>query len=136
MRKSFKYKREDYWHKVSKRLVDRYDVVYMEDLSIKNMVRNRQYSYGISDAAWRQFANMMVYKAEEAGKQVMFVDPRGTTQRCSQCGETVPKEIQDRWHCCLHCGFEADRDFNAALEIKRLGRSLRGEKSKREAHRL
>ena len=117
--------REDYQHKESKKLVNRYNVFYMEDLSIRNMVRDRKYSYGISDAGWGQFIGMVVYKAEEAGKRIVFVDPRGTTQRCSQCQTVVPKGIQDRWHCCPHCGFQADRDLNSALEIKRLGRSLR-----------
>ena len=117
--------RDDYQHKVSRKLINIYDVIYLEDLKIKNMVLNPQYAYGISDARWGRFANMLVYKAEEAGKQVIFVDPKGTTQRCSQCGSVVPKEIQDRWHCCPTCGFEADRDYNSALEIKRLGRSLR-----------
>jgi putative transposase len=122
-----KRQRDDFQHKTARRLVDKYDVIYMEKLVIKNMVRNKLYSKGISDVAWGQFANFVGYKAEEAGKRLIFVDPRGTTQRCSQCGTVVKKEIQDRWHCCPNCGFQADRDFNASLEIKRLGRSLRSE---------
>jgi putative transposase len=122
-----KRQRDDFQHKVSRRLVDKYDFIYLEDLKINNMVKDKIYSFAINDASWGRFANMLFYKAEEAGKQVLFVNPKGTTQRCSQCQEIVPKAIQDRWHCCPHCGFEADRDYNASLEIKRLGRSLRGD---------
>ena len=63
----------------------------------------------------------MTYKAESAGRVVKAVDPRGTSQRCSQCGRTVSKTLEVRVHNCPHCGFKTSRDLNSALEILRLG---------------
>ena len=63
---------------------------------------------------------MMAYKAEWAGKLYVPVDYNGTTQRCSQCGGLVPKDLWEREHKCPNCGFEVPRDYNSALEIKRL----------------
>ena len=121
-----KRQREDFQHKVSRYLINRYDVVYMEDLNIRNMLRNHRLAKSISDAGWGQFTSFMVYKAAEAGKQVVFVDPRGTSQRCSQCGAVVTKTLSDRWHDCPACGLSAHRDINSACDIKRIGRGLRG----------
>jgi len=60
---------------------------------------------------------MLDYKAESAGRRLVKVDARGTTQLCSRCGNIVPKELGDRIHDCPHCGFVADRDYNAAYGI-------------------
>ena len=67
---------------------------------------------------------MLAYKAENAGRLLVKVNPAGTTQRCSDCGTTVPKELKDRWHDCPTCGLSVGRDCNAAREILRLGLSL------------
>ena len=63
------------------------------------------------------FANMLAYKAEEAGCKIVFVDPRYTSQECSGCGTIVPKAISDRMHICHHCCLTLDRDINAAINI-------------------
>ena len=60
---------------------------------------------------------MLCYKAEEAGCKVVFVDPKNTTQECSNCGALVKKELYERVHKCLECGFIIDRDLNAAKNI-------------------
>lgn len=112
--------RNDFLHKLSHYYSSNFNVIGVEDLQIKNMVQNRNYSKSISDASWGKFRQLLVYKAERAGGLVIPVNARGTTQRCSQCGTVVPKEIWDREHNCSHCGFIAPRDFNSALEIKRL----------------
>jgi putative transposase len=65
-----------------------------------------------------------VSKAESAGRKVVKVDPRGTSQRCSACGVVVPKDLSVRVHRCS-CGYAADRDVNAARNIIGLGQSLR-----------
>jgi len=63
------------------------------------------------------------YKAEEAGKQVYYVNPNGTSQICSKCGTMVKKSLSERTHSCPNCGFSADRDLNASFNILgRLGR--------------
>ena len=60
-----------------------------------------------------------LYKAAEAGRTLVKVNPAGTTQACSGCGEHVPKDLKDRWHSCA-CGLSIGRDLNAALNILRL----------------
>ena len=124
LHRKIRRQREDFLHKVSRMLVDKYDVFYLEDLRINNMLKNHRLAFHIQDASWGSFINFLSYKAEEAGKEVVFVDPRGTSQRCSQCGNIVKKDLSQRLHLCPFCGFQAQRDFNSALEIKRLGRSL------------
>ncbi len=61
---------------------------------------------------------MLSVKAENAGLMVMAVNPNGTSQDCSSCGQKVPKAIQERCYSCPHCGLELDRDHNAAINIK------------------
>ena len=68
----------------------------------------------ILDAGWGQFQQLCVSKAEWAGSRVLFVDPQNTSQRCSGCGTIVPKDLDERWHSCPHCGLELDRDHNSA----------------------
>jgi putative transposase len=74
---------------------------------------------------WGQFLTILHSKAEEAGCAVIPVPPQNTTQACSACGELpeVSKTLKDRVHRCAVCRYEADRDLNAALNIKRLGSS-------------
>jgi putative transposase len=116
-----KNKREDFCHKTSKKLIDKYDFIAHEKLNVKNMLEEKKYSKSIADASWSTLIQYLTYKAENAGRTVTAVDPRGTSQRCSQCGDIVPKTIEVRVHNCPHCGFKTGRDLNSALEILRLG---------------
>ncbi|MGC8711901.1 MAG: RNA-guided endonuclease InsQ/TnpB family protein, partial [Leptodesmis sp.] len=75
----------------------------------------------IADAGWSQFIGILSFKAEKAGSRVVKVNPKGTSQHCSNCLNRVPKELSDRWHSCPHCGTELDRDTNAAILIKKVG---------------
>jgi putative transposase len=113
--------REDFLHKLSRYYVNRYDFIAIEDLNIKGMVRNHKLSSSISDVAWNKFAEMLAYKVGNAGKLVVRVDPRNTTQRCSRCGGIVKKGLAVRIHRCPYCGLELDRDYNSALDILKLG---------------
>lgn len=110
--------RNDFMHKTSRYYVDNYDAIAMENLVITNMVHSKL-GKNILDSGWGRLRQFMYYKAENAGKLYIPVDYRGTTQRCSQCGDKVHKELKDREHRCS-CGFIAPRDYNSALEIKRL----------------
>jgi putative transposase len=114
-------RRDDFLHKLSRYYVNRYDFIAVEDLNIRGMVRNHKLSSSISDVAWNKFAEMLAYKAENAGKLVVKVDPRNTTQRCSRCGGIVKKGLAVRIHRCPYCGLELDRDYNSALDILKLG---------------
>ena len=114
-------KREDFCHKVSTSIVNKYDFIAHEALNVKSMLEKKENSKNISDAAWSMLIQFLTYKAESAGRTVIAVDPRGTSQRCSQCGSVVKKTLKDRVHNCPHCGFKTSRDLNSALEILRLG---------------
>jgi putative transposase len=78
----------------------------------------------ILDAGWYQLQQYCTYKAESAGRAVLFVSPNYTSQVCSGCGQIVKKDLSQRWHSC-QCGAELDRDHNAAINILRLGSSQR-----------
>jgi putative transposase len=107
--------RDDFTHKLSKLLVSQYDLIAAEKLNVAGMVRGR-FAKSILDAAWSQFLFRISYKAESAGKTFVQVDPRGTSQECSECGQNVPKDLSVRLHKCP-CGYIADRDVNAARNI-------------------
>jgi len=76
------------------------------------MVKNHHLAKSISDAGWGEFISMLEYKAGEAGTKLVKVNPSGTSQKCSRCGMTVPKELSERVHCCPYCGLTLDRDVN------------------------
>ncbi len=108
--------REDFQHKLSRYYVNNYGLIAIEDLQVKNMIRNRCLSKSISDAAWSKFDQMLEYKAESAGVRVVKVEPNNTTQICSNCGINVQKKLGDRIHEC-QCGLIIDRDYNSAKNI-------------------
>jgi len=118
--RKIKNQRNDFLHKESCKLVKTYDTIVFEDLKVKNMVKNHHLAKSISDASWSKFIEYTTYKAESAGKQVILVNPRNTSQICSSCGNTVKKSLSVRTHKCL-CGLILDRDTNAAINILRLG---------------
>jgi putative transposase len=112
--------RNDFLHKVSRYYVNNYGTICVEDLDVKGLIE-KGHSKGlhrnIQDAAWSRFLGMIGYKAESAGRKVIKVKARGTTQQCSRCGNIVKKTLKDRVHDCSVCGFVADRDYNAACNI-------------------
>ena len=108
--------RLDFLHKISRSLVNRYSLISLENLNIRGMVQEK-FGKQINDAGWGTLASMLCYKAESAGCRVVFVDPDGTTQQCSQCGRVVFKTLADRVHNCPSCGLILDRDLNAACNI-------------------
>jgi putative transposase len=111
--------RKDFHFKTSKRLLQNYDVIAHEDLNIKGLAKTRL-AKSILDAGWSQFISILSNKAESAGLLVIAVNPRNTSQNCSNCGTKVPKQLSDRWHSCS-CGCELSRDHNAAINIRNLG---------------
>lgn len=116
-----KNQRNDFLHKESRKLVKNYDVIMFEDLRVKNMVKNHHLAKSISDASWAKFIEYVSYKAESAGKKIIFVNPKNTSQICSGCGAIVTKSLSVRVHKCPYCGLEIDRDVNAAINILRAG---------------
>jgi putative transposase len=115
--------RRDFHHKTALALLRQYDVAYLEDLQVRNMVRNHYLAKSISDAGWAMFRTILTSKAAYAGKWVVAVPPAFTTQDCSGCGERVPKSLSVRTHVCPCCEVVFDRDENAALNIRRAGQT-------------
>lgn len=109
--------RKDFLHKLSYKLTKDYSVIAVENLNIRNMVRNRRLSKSISDAGWGMFRNMLAYKCEKHGGVLIKVEPRFTSQDCSCCGNRVKKSLSVRTHMCMKCGTVLDRDHNASLNI-------------------
>ena len=116
--------KNDFLHKLSRRYVDTYATICVEDLNIKYLKENgksRGLRRSIHSASWGRFYSYLSYKAESAGTELVKVDPRDTTQMCSNCGSIVKKTLSERVHECPYCGFVADRDYNAAVNIHRGG---------------
>jgi putative transposase len=110
-------RRAEFHHQETRKIVNQYGYIVAEELNIKGMVRNRHLSKSIADAGWGQFLQILAYKAEEAGCRFEKVAPQNTSLLCSECGEKVPKTLAQRRHRCPSCGFDADRDHNAAINI-------------------
>ncbi len=129
--------RQNFQHQLSRRLVNEYGLLAMEDVRILNMTaapepkpdETQEGAYlpngaaakaglnqSILDAGWGQFQSFCTVKAARAGRRVVLVAPQYTSQRCSGCGQIVKKELSERWHSC-ECGCSLDRDHNAALNI-------------------
>jgi putative transposase len=120
--------RVDYLHKVSRDLLNKYDLIAIEDLSLGFMNKNHNLALSSHDAGLGIFRQMLEYKAEEAGVQVSAVNSYNTSQVCSNCGNIVPKTLAVRVHTCPSCGLVINRDVNAArnildLALNSLGRS-------------
>jgi len=110
--------RTDFQHKLSRQLVNSYDKIFVEDLHIKNMVKNHRLAKSISDASWGSFIQKLEYKAEEAGIEVGRVNPQNTSRICHVCGY-VNRDLtlSDRTWICPVCNTKHDRDVNAAVNI-------------------
>jgi len=110
--------RRNFSHNVSRLLVNTFDVIVFEELSIQNMIKNHKLAKSISDASWYQIQMFTKYKAEWAGKIVDFVDPKRTSKECSNCGNLEEMKLSDRIFLCSKCGLEIDRDINASINIR------------------
>ena len=131
--------KNDFLHKLSRSYVDTYATICIEDLNIKQLGEKGQATglhRGIHSVSWGRFFSFLSYKAESAGTEIIKVDPGNTSQcdrppggrlstarceMCSQCGHIVKKTLSDRVHKCPYCGLVADRDYNASVNIHRLG---------------
>ena len=118
--------RHDFQGKIVHWLFSQCEEVAVEDLKIKNMVKNKHLSKSISDAGWGNFRLRLQSKAANAGLTLTKVDPKHTSQKCSGCDSIVPKSLSDRVHDCPHCRLVLDRDHNAAINIKKAAVALRG----------
>lgn len=121
-----KNQRRDFLHKVANFYIKNYGTLVFEDLNIKGMVRNHNLAKSISDSGWGIFYGFCAYKAEGAGRQIIRI-PRfePSSKTCSSCGAINHElKLNDRAWVCLKCGVLHDRDYNAALNILRVGQTL------------
>lgn len=116
--------RREHHIKVARTLVERYDTVYVEKLNVKGLAKSKL-ARSVHDAAWSDFNHWLRVKAESAGREVVEVDPRGTSQTCPGCGRVEAKSLAQRVHACP-CGCTMDRDVAAAIIIKERGMRSRG----------
>jgi len=116
-----KNKRSNFAHQESRKLVNRYGFIAVENLSVNRMVKNHCLAKSIADAAWTDLMQKLSYKAEWAGRVFVKVNPAYTTQDCSCCGHRQVMPLSKRVYDCPECGLSLDRDTNAAKNIRRLG---------------
>ncbi len=113
--------RKNFLHKTSFNLIKNHDVIVIEDLNVKGMVKNRRLAKAISDSAWSEFATMLAYKADWYGKQLVKIDrwfPSSKT--CSACGHVLGRgelTLAMRQWQCPSCNAVLDRDYNASINI-------------------
>ncbi len=120
-------KRKNFVHQESRRIVNRYQLIAVEDIETNRMIHNHCLAKSIMDAAWSNFIHSLAYKAEWAGRQFVKVNPAYTSQTCSQCGHRLKMPLDIRGYHCPCCGLTIDRDYNAALNILALGLQRIGE---------
>ena len=123
--------REEFAKVHALRLIQSNDLIVCEELNIKGLVKNRHLSKSTkalaacSDVAWSKFRRWLEYFGDKYGKLVVAVPPHYTSVKCSRCGNKVKKTLSTRTHVCS-CGYTADRDTNAAINILQLGLSRVG----------
>ncbi len=112
--------RLDFLHKLSYKLVNKYDGIALEKLKVSSMM-NKYLQLSINDVSWTKFAELLTYKAEETGCKLDFVNPKNTSKTCSKCGN-IKKELKlsERTYNCSNCGFTCCRDLNASFNILNL----------------
>ena len=116
--------RKDYLHKLTTKIVKQYDVIVIEDLKAKNLLKNHKLAKAISNASWYLFRTMLEYKCKWYGKQLMTVDPKNTSRICSNCNfNSGEKPLEIREWTCSKCHVHHDRDVNAAINILNKGKS-------------
>ena len=123
LHRKVKNQRNDFQHKVSRELVDKYKIICLETLKVKNMVKNKRLSKAISDVSWSSFISKLEYKVTENQGYLVKIDSYfPSSKTCSNCGcikETL--SLSERTYNCNECGFTIDRDLNASINILNLG---------------
>ena len=118
--------RKDFLHKLTTQLVRDNQTIVVEDLSVKNMVKNPKLALAISDAAWGELIRQLDYKCEWYGRTLVKIDRWfPSSKRCGNCGhivESLPLDIRE-WDC-PKCGAHHDRDINAAKNLLAVGHTV------------
>jgi putative transposase len=117
---------------VARSLVAHYDTIYVEDLSLRGLTAG-PLATSFRDAAFGNFLKWLRTKAEDAAREIVEVNPNGTSQTCPDCGTVAKKTLKERVHRCP-CGLVCDRDVAAARMVLKFGRNLRGDAASISAH--
>ena len=116
-------KRKDFVNKLSTKIINNHDIICIEDLNIKGMLKNHKLAKSISDVSWSEFVRQLEYKANWYGRKIVKVPTfYPSSKTCSSCGnikETLT--LSERIYHCEYCGLEVDRDYNASINILRKG---------------
>ncbi len=118
--------RKDFHCVLANNLVKNHDYIFAENLKVMNLIKNHNLAKAISDSSWRSFLTILEWTSLKRNKTLILVDPKNTTQRCSNCGTISDVKIvlgQEEW-TCPNCGTHHIRDINAAMNIKNKGLSL------------
>jgi len=115
------WRRENFTHQQSRKIVNSYGVICVEDLRVNQMTHNHCLSKSIADASWSAFFSQLSCKAEEAGRVYVAVNPAYTSQDCSRCHHRQVMPLSERIYHCPCCLLSIDRDLNAALNIRAVG---------------
>ena len=126
-------RRSNFAHQLSRRIVDQFGLIAVEDIEAGRMVHNHCLAKSILDAAWSNFLDKLAYKAGYADRAFVKVPPAYTSQDCSACGHRQLLTLSDRTYNCPCCGLSIDRDLNASLNVLSRGRATLGIQSV-EAH--
>ncbi|MGL5125536.1 MAG: RNA-guided endonuclease InsQ/TnpB family protein, partial [Fusobacteriaceae bacterium] len=121
-----KNSRRDFLHKLSRKLVTKYNAICLEDLNMQGMSRALKFGKSVADNGWGMFTTMLKYKAFFEGKQVVKVDKFfPSSKTCSVC-DTKKSELHlsERVFHCENCNIEIDRDLNASINIREAGKKL------------
>ena len=116
--------RKDFLNKLSTKLIRENQTIIIEDLQVKNMVKNHKLAKSISDASWSEFRRMLEYKAIWYGRTIVIADKfYASSQLCSRCGckNNHMKDLAERVFTCTSCGFTLDRDLNASINLSTVG---------------
>ncbi|HEU5378958.1 MAG TPA: transposase [Ktedonobacteraceae bacterium] len=115
------WRRKNFTHQHSRKIVNQFGVICVEDLNVKRMVHNPCLAKSMADTSWSAFFDQLSRKAEEAGKELIRVNPAYTPQTCSACGHRQKMPLSERVYHCPCCLLSIDRDWNACLNIHALG---------------
>lgn len=116
-----KWKRQNFCHQEARKIVNQFGLIFVEDLNVNRMMHDKCFAKKIGDAAWSMFFDLLSSKAEEAGYQTVKINPAYTSQSCSNCGHRQKMPLNIRIFDCPCCHIKLNRDYNASLNILRLG---------------
>jgi putative transposase len=121
MHERIAWRRENFTHQESRRIVDCFGVICVEDLQVNRMTHTHCLAKSIADASWSAFFSQLAAKAEEAGRKFVKVNPAYTSQTCNRCGHRQKMPLDVRIFNCPCCHIQLDRDLNAAINIRAVG---------------